>query len=97
MNVMTHQSVAVIMTAQTPRLASTVLVILDTGSCPTKGLVMTLMSAVKHHQCVARFVKIQWAPTSVSVHQATSVNLTGKPAGKIVTSHPTLSLATAII
>lgn len=97
MNAMTLQSVGVIMTAQTPRQVSTVLVILDTNLCLINGLVMILMSAMKHHQYVARFVRTQLAPTSVSVPQAISGSLTEKAAGKIVISPHTLFLATVTI
>lgn len=97
MNAMTFQSVGVIMTAQTPRQVSTVLVILDTNLCLINGLVMILMSAMKLHQYVARFVRTQLAPTSVSVPQAISGSLTEKAAGKIVISPHTLFLATVTI
>lgn len=97
MNAVTLQSVDVIMTVQTHRQVSTVLVIPDTNLCLINGLVMILMSAMKLHQYVARFVRTQLAPTSVSVPQAISGSLTEKVAGKIVISPHTLFLATVTI
>lgn len=64
MNAVTLQSVDVIMSARTPKQVSTVLVILDTNLCQINELVMILMSAMKLHQYVARFVRTQLAPTS---------------------------------
>lgn len=97
MNAVTLQSVDVIMTARTPKQVSTVLVILDTNLCQINELVMILMSAMKLHQYVARFVRTQLAPTSVSVPQAISGSLMKKVADTIVISPHTLFLATVTI
>ena len=97
MNAVTLQSVDVIMSARTPKQVSTVLVILDTNLCQINELAMILMSAMKLHQYVARFVRTQLAPTSVSVPQAISGSLMEKVADKIVISPHTLFLATVTI
>lgn len=96
MNAQIHPSITVITTAPTRPPVSFAGVVPATASCLTAKRATTSTSVQRHQACAARSVRTPLAPTFVNAPQDFSESRTATAAVRTVTSHPTLSSATAI-